>query len=89
MSWCLHTPEDEAISLFAGLLANPDMRLSHHYQHDQTHRVSDDQVSCVNCASSSVYHCVPACTQPHTPGFVKGKTLTTHFDTRFFCCSIP
>jgi len=28
MSWCSDAPEDEAISLFAGLLANPDMRLS-------------------------------------------------------------
>ena len=28
MSWCSDTPEDEAISLFAGLLANPDVRLS-------------------------------------------------------------
>ena len=38
MSWCSDAPEDEAISLFAGLLANPDVRLSlmsyligHHY----------------------------------------------------------
>jgi hypothetical protein len=30
MSWCLDAPEDEAISLFPGLLANPDMRLSRH-----------------------------------------------------------
>jgi hypothetical protein len=29
MSWCSDAPEDEAISLFAGLLANPDMTLSH------------------------------------------------------------
>jgi hypothetical protein len=29
MSWCSDAPEDEAISLFAGLLANPDVRLSH------------------------------------------------------------
>jgi hypothetical protein len=29
MSWCLDAAEDEAISLFAELLANPDMRLSH------------------------------------------------------------
>jgi hypothetical protein len=28
MSWCSDAPEDEAISLFAGLLANPDMTLS-------------------------------------------------------------
>jgi hypothetical protein len=28
MSWCSDAPEDEATSLFAGLLANPDMRLS-------------------------------------------------------------
>jgi hypothetical protein len=28
MSWCSDSPEDEAISLFAGLLANPDMTLS-------------------------------------------------------------
>ncbi len=28
MSWCTDAPEDEAISLFAGLLANPDMTLS-------------------------------------------------------------
>jgi hypothetical protein len=28
MSWCSDAPEDEAISLFAGLLANPDVRLS-------------------------------------------------------------
>lgn len=27
MSWCSDAPEDEAISLFAGLLANPDMSL--------------------------------------------------------------
>ena len=30
MSWCSDAPEDEAISLFAGLLANPDVRLSLH-----------------------------------------------------------
>jgi hypothetical protein len=30
MSWCSDAPEDEAISLFAGLLANPDMTLSLH-----------------------------------------------------------
>ena len=29
MSWCSDAPEDEAISLFAGLLVNPDMTLSH------------------------------------------------------------
>jgi hypothetical protein len=28
MSWCADAPEDEAISLFAGLLANPDVSLS-------------------------------------------------------------
>ena len=28
MSWCTDAQEDEAISLFAGLLANPDMTLS-------------------------------------------------------------
>ena len=28
MSWCSDAPEDEAISLFAGLLANPDVPLS-------------------------------------------------------------
>jgi hypothetical protein len=28
MSWCSDAPEDEAISLFAGLLANPDVSLS-------------------------------------------------------------
>ncbi len=28
MSWCSDAPEDEAIFLFPGLLANPDMRLS-------------------------------------------------------------
>ncbi len=28
MSWCSDAPEDEAISLFAGLLANPDMTLN-------------------------------------------------------------
>ena len=28
MSWCSDAPEDEAICLFAGLLANPDMTLS-------------------------------------------------------------
>jgi hypothetical protein len=28
MSWCSDAPENEAISLFAGLLANPDMTLS-------------------------------------------------------------
>ncbi len=27
MSWCSDAPEDEAISLFAGLLANPDVPL--------------------------------------------------------------
>jgi hypothetical protein len=27
-SWCSDAPEDEAISLFPGLLPNPDMRLS-------------------------------------------------------------
>jgi hypothetical protein len=26
--WCSDTPEDQAISLFAGLLANPDMSLN-------------------------------------------------------------
>ncbi len=36
MSWCSDAPEDEAISLFAGLLANPDVRLSL-----QTHRETD------------------------------------------------
>ncbi len=30
MSWCSGAPEDEAISLFAGLLANPDVSLSLH-----------------------------------------------------------
>jgi hypothetical protein len=29
ISWCSDAPEDEAISLFAGLLVNPDMTLSH------------------------------------------------------------
>ena len=29
MSGCSDAPEDEAISLFAGLLANPDVPLSH------------------------------------------------------------
>jgi hypothetical protein len=28
MYWCSDVPEDEAISLFAGLLANPDVTLS-------------------------------------------------------------
>jgi hypothetical protein len=28
MSWCSDAPEDETISLFTGLLANPDMTLS-------------------------------------------------------------
>jgi hypothetical protein len=28
MSWCSDASEDEAISLFAGLLANPDVPLS-------------------------------------------------------------
>ena len=28
MSWCSDAPEDEAISLFAGLLTNPDMTLN-------------------------------------------------------------
>jgi hypothetical protein len=28
MSWCSDAPEDEAISLFAGLLANPDVSLN-------------------------------------------------------------
>ena len=28
MSWCSDAPEDQAICLFAGLLANPDMPLS-------------------------------------------------------------
>ncbi len=28
MSWCTDAPEDEAICLFAGLLANPDVPLS-------------------------------------------------------------
>jgi hypothetical protein len=28
MSWCTDAPEDEAISLFAGLLTNPDVPLS-------------------------------------------------------------
>jgi hypothetical protein len=28
LSWCSVAPEDEAISLFAGLLANPDVPLS-------------------------------------------------------------
>jgi hypothetical protein len=28
MSWCTDAPEDEVISLFAGLLANPDVPLS-------------------------------------------------------------
>jgi hypothetical protein len=27
-SWCTDAPEDEVISLFAGLLANPDVPLS-------------------------------------------------------------
>ncbi len=35
MSWCSDAPEDEAISLFAGLLANPDMTLS-----QQCHKTS-------------------------------------------------
>jgi hypothetical protein len=30
MSWCSDAPEDEAISLFAGLLPNPDVPLSLH-----------------------------------------------------------
>jgi hypothetical protein len=33
MSWCTDAPEDEAISLFAGLLANPDVPLSPEYPH--------------------------------------------------------
>ena len=28
MSWCSDAPEDEVISLFAGLLANPEVPLS-------------------------------------------------------------
>ena len=28
LSWCSDAPEDEAISLFVGLLANPDVPLS-------------------------------------------------------------
>jgi hypothetical protein len=28
MSWCSDAPEDEAISLFAGLIPNPDVSLS-------------------------------------------------------------
>ena len=28
MSWCSDSPEDQAICLFAGLLANPDVPLS-------------------------------------------------------------
>ncbi len=28
MTWCSDAPEDEVISLFAGLLANPDMTLN-------------------------------------------------------------
>jgi hypothetical protein len=28
MSWCSDAPEDQAICLFAGLLANPDVPLS-------------------------------------------------------------
>ncbi len=28
MSWCSDAPEDEAMSLFAGLFANPDVPLS-------------------------------------------------------------
>jgi hypothetical protein len=29
MSWCSDAPEDETISLYAGLLVNPDVPLSH------------------------------------------------------------
>jgi hypothetical protein len=35
MSWCSDAPEDEAISLFAGLLANPDVRLSPRLPHQE------------------------------------------------------
>jgi hypothetical protein len=34
MSWCTDAPEDEAISLFAGLLANPDVPLDPRTGHD-------------------------------------------------------
>jgi hypothetical protein len=31
MSWCSDAPEDEVISLLAGLLTNPDVPLSHRW----------------------------------------------------------
>ncbi len=42
MSWCSDAPENEAISLFAGLLANPDVRLSQYiwYRADYNNRPS-------------------------------------------------
>ena len=39
MSWCSDAPEDEAICLFAGLLANPDVPLSLHSLHQCGHAV--------------------------------------------------
>ncbi len=48
MSWCTDAPEDEAISLFAGLLANPDgpLRLT------LTNISSINLVSIFRCSSS-------------------------------------
>ncbi len=38
MSWCSDAPEDEAISLFTGLLANPDMTLNQGVNTDTTNK---------------------------------------------------
>jgi hypothetical protein len=55
MSWCSDAPEDQAISLFEGLLANPDITLNpvtsrSHIQpsHSQTsHLLTSSPTSCV------------------------------------------
>jgi hypothetical protein len=52
MSWCSDAPEDEAISLFAGLLANPDVPLS------QVSRAKQVKVSLLPRATLTLQFCI-------------------------------
>ncbi len=46
MSWCSDAPEDEAISLFAGLLPNPDVRLSRFQFVCNQEKLNHEQLVC-------------------------------------------
>jgi hypothetical protein len=60
MSWCSDAPEDEAISLFAGLLANPDVSLS---------------PQCKDKTEVSVFTTQFQCYVNHTHGVYPGKWM--------------